>query len=164
VKLGLANKAKLERLRFLRRVVEKEIVHLNYSAKKVFDQPFTYKRAVSLEKDAELAEQVEAFSSRFCRLQDTIGDKLLPAWLDVLGENPKIAIENLDKAEKIGVLSSVELWLELRQLRNQMVHEYIEDLSVLADALQTSFENLEFIVGVGNAIVSDLEKRGLTVS
>jgi len=85
-------------------------------------------------------------------------------WLDVLGENPKIAIENLDKAEKIGVLSSVELWLELRQLRNQMVHEYIEDLSILADALQTSFENLEFIVGVGNAIVSDLEKRGLTVS
>ena len=81
-----------------------------------------------------------------------------------MGENPKIAIENLDKAEKIGVLSSVELWLELRQLRNQMVHEYIEDLSILADALQTSFENLEFIVGVGNAIVSDLEKRGLTVS
>jgi len=56
-------------------------------------------------------------------LQDTIGDKLLPAWLDILNEKTKVSIGNFDKAEKIGVLSSVDRWLELRQLRNQMVHE-----------------------------------------
>jgi len=151
----------LERLKFLRRVVDKEIHHLNYSAHKIFNEPFTVERAKQLNTNEELAEQLEAFTSRFCRLQDTLGDKLLPTWLDVLEEKTAVAIDNLDKAEKIGVLPSVELWLELRQLRNQMIHEYIEDLDILVDALQTAYKHLDFIVGVANAINADIERRGL---
>ncbi|TXK96132.1 hypothetical protein BMR07_08715 [Methylococcaceae bacterium CS1] len=150
---------KLERVKFLSRVVKKEIHHLNYSASKVFNQPFTIERAKKLANDQEQAEQVEAFTSRFCRLQDTIGDKLLPAWLEILSERSNVAIDNLDKAEKIGVLPSVELWLELRQLRNQMIHEYIEDLTLLVDALQIAYKNLEFIVDVAESIIKDLDKR-----
>ena len=152
---------KLERLRFLRRVVDKEIHHLNYSANKIFSDPFTVERAQQLSSDEALAEQLEAFTSRFCRLQDTLGDKLLPAWLDFLAEKSNVAIENLDKAEKIGVLPSVELWLELRQLRNQMIHEYIEDLDILVDALQLAHKNIGFIVGVADAINKDLDSRGM---
>ncbi|MEY8210840.1 MAG: hypothetical protein RPT00_01140 [Gammaproteobacteria bacterium] len=153
---------KLERLTFLRRVVDKEIHHLSYSARKLFNEPFTVERAKQLNTNDELAEQLEAFTSRFCRLQDTLGDKLLPTWLDVLEEKATVAIDNLDKAEKIGVLPSVELWLELRQLRNQMIHEYIEDLDILVDALQAAYKNIEFIVGVANAINMDLDNRGVT--
>jgi len=153
---------KSERLKFLRRVVDKEIHHLNYSAQKIFNKPFTVERAKQLNADEELAEQLEAFTSRFCRLQDTLGDKLLPAWLDILEEKSTVAIDNLDKAEKIGVLPSVDLWLELRQLRNQMIHDYIEDLTILVDALQTAYKNLGFIVGVANAINADLESRGIS--
>jgi len=153
---------KLERLKFLRRVVDKEIHHLSYSARKLFNEPFTVERAKQLNTSDELAEQLEAFTSRFCRLQDTLGDKLLPTWLDVLEEKATVAIDNLDKAEKIGVLPSVELWLELRQLRNQMIHEYIEDLDILVDALQAAYKNIEFIVGVANAINIDIENRGVT--
>ena len=140
------NNAKNERLKFLCRVVKKEIHHLSYSAKKVFNESFNEKRAKQLVDDEELAEQVEAFTSRYCRLQDTIGDKLLPAWLDVLGEKTHVAIDNLDKAERLGVLPSVEQWLKLRQLRNQMIHEYIEDLAILSDALQMAYNNLGFII------------------
>lgn len=114
-----------------------------------------------MDSNEELAEQLEAFISRFCRLQDTLGDKLLPAWLDILEEKTNVAIENLDKAEKIGVLPSVELWLELRQLRNQMIHEYIEDLNLLVDALQTAYDSLDFLIGVAEAINTDLNGRGL---
>jgi uncharacterized protein with HEPN domain len=150
---------KLERVKFLCRVVKKEISHLNYSATKVFKQPFTIDRATQLANDQEQAEQIEAFTSRFCRLQDTIGDKLLPAWLDILNERTNVAIDNLDKAEKIGILPSVELWLELRQLRNQMIHEYIEDLTLLVDALQTANQHLGFIVDVAESIIEDIDKR-----
>jgi hypothetical protein len=117
--------------------------------------------AKQLNSNQELAEQLEAFVSRFCRLQDTLGDKLLPAWLDILEEKTNIAIENLDKAEKIGVLPSVELWLELRQLRNQMIHEYIEDVNLLVDALQTAYDSLDFLISVAEAINIDLKGRGL---
>lgn len=36
---------KLERVVFLRRVVDREIHHLNYSASKIFYQPFTLELA-----------------------------------------------------------------------------------------------------------------------
>jgi len=54
-----------------------------------------------------------------------------------------------------------EQWLELRQLRNQMIHEYIEDLAILTDALQTAYQHLSFIVDVAESIIKDLEKRSL---
>lgn len=148
-----------ERLIFLSRVVKKEIKHLKYSAKKLFATEFNIERAKLLAHDDELAEQLEVFTSRFCRLQDTVGDELLPTWLSILNERTKTAIDNLDKAEKIGVLPSVELWLELRQIRNQMVHEYIEDLDVLVNAVQTSYQQIGFIITVAESIINDLENR-----
>ena len=159
MKQSAGNEDKIERLIFLSRVVKKEINHLNFSADRVFKDTFNEERAKRLANDEDLAEQVEAFTSRFCRLQDTIGDKLLPAWLDALGEKTSVAIDNLDKAENIGVLPSVEQWLELRQLRNQMIHEYIEDLTILAGALQSAYIHLGFIVNVGESIIKDLENR-----
>ncbi len=150
---------KVARVKFLSRVVEKQIKHLKYSASQLFKQEFTLKQAELTNKDEELAAQLEAFTSRFCRLQDTVGDKLLPAWLNILNEKTKVAIDNLDKAEKIGVLPSVEQWLEVRQLRNQMIHEYIEDLTVLADAVQSSYLQLDFVISVAEAIIQDLVQR-----
>lgn len=150
---------KKQRVIFLSRVVSKEIKHLKYSANKLFKDEFSIGKAKTLSADEELAEQLEAFTSRFCRLQDTIGDKLLPAWLDILNEKTKVSIDNFDKAEKIGVLSSVDRWLALRQLRNQMIHEYIEDLILLVDAIQTCYKHLDFIIMTGESIINDLEKR-----
>jgi len=84
-----------------------------------------------------LAERLDAFVSRFGRLQDTVGDKLLPALLNALGESSGPALDNLDQAEKFGLIDSSDNWMEIRRLRNQMVHEYIEDLAVLSSALRS---------------------------
>jgi hypothetical protein len=42
-----------------------------------------------------------------------------------------------------------------------MIHEYIENLTILADALQAAYKHLRFIVGVGESIIRDLENRRL---
>ena len=42
-----------------------------------------------------------------------------------------------------------------------MIHEYIEDLNLLVDALQTAHENLDFLIGVAQAISTDLDSRGI---
>jgi len=156
----MSKHADLERLRFLIRVVQKELKHLKYSQSQVFDLPFTPARAALLEHDPVLAEKVEAFSSRFCRLQDTLGDKLLPAWLRLLGERLGSVIDNLDKAEKLGVLPSADDWLEYRQLRNQMVHDYIEDMTILAQALQAANEKVAFFEVVIDSLLADIQGRG----
>ena len=127
-----------ERLSFLIRVVNKEIKHLEYAASQVFGNVLTYEAVEKLDENPELALKVEAFTSRFCRLQDTLGDKLLPALLKALGEPDRALLINLDKAEKFGWLESSEQWIALRQLRNQMIHEYIENAQTLFDALTTA--------------------------
>jgi hypothetical protein len=132
-----------ERLGFLSRVVNKEIKHLDYAASQVFSGQLTYETVEVLDTMPDLAMGVEAFTSRFCRLQDTLGDKLLPALLKALGEPDRALLINLEKAEKYGWLESSEQWIALRQLRNQMIHEYIENAQTLYDALTTAHANLK---------------------
>lgn len=129
-----------KRLEFLARVIEKEVKHLDYASQQAFKTPLTQQKVENLEQDPELALKIEAFTSRFCRLQDTLGDKLLPALLKALGEPAQALLINLNKAEKYGWLDSAETWMQLRQLRNQMIHEYIEDTSTLLAALTTAAE------------------------
>lgn len=148
-----------ERLAFLARVVDKEIKHLHYSESQVFTQPITPEVVSTLGADEALAEKVEAYSSRFCRLQDTLGDKLLPTWLNAVGETTGTAIDNLDKAEKLGFLSSADDWMMIRQIRNQMVHEYIEAPEVLASALQTAHQYQQTLIDFATALKHDMQKR-----
>jgi len=147
------------RLEFLTRVVRKECLHLRTTDQRLFDAPFTRERAAQLEADLTLAERVDAFVGRFGRLQDTVGDKLLPLLLAALGEKPAAAIDNLDKAERLGFLDSADNWMTLRKLRNQMVHEYVEDLAVLASALQTAHENVPALMDVAQNLIEEMERR-----
>ena len=160
-------KAPSVRLEFLVRVIRKEIEHLLFAQKCVFLPCFTLDDALLLEQNPEFAMKVEAFSSRFARLQDTVGDKLLPVWLEALNELVGPAIDNFNKAEKLGVLSSVDDWLMVRGLRNQMVHEYheyIESLETLTDALNQTNIGVELLVSCANAIIDDCQKRGFIAS
>ncbi len=70
-----------KRLQFLVRVVRRECMHLTATDSRLFAENFTTQRAKSLDDYPDEAERVEAFVGRFGRLQDTLGDKLLPAYL-----------------------------------------------------------------------------------
>lgn len=150
----------LSRLRFLTHVVQRERKHLLISDGRIFSEPFTAERARRLDDDSEFSERVEAFVARFSRLQDTIGDKLIPALLHVLGEQRGAVIDNLDRAERLGWLASADEWLSARKLRNQMIHEYIEDPAILASALQAGHERVPMLVTASTALLMEIEKRG----
>lgn len=150
----------LARLQFLIRVVRKECGHLAATDARLFAEPFTVERAERMADDQDLAERVEAFVGRFSRLQDTLGDKLLPQLLSALGERAGAAIDNLDRGELLGFIRSVDEWLAMRNLRNQMVHEYVEDLVVLSNALQSGHLFVAALVGSAQAMVSEIETRG----
>lgn len=147
------------RIQFLTRVVRKECQHLTTTNLRLFAAPFTLVQASKLETDADLAERVEAFVGRFSRLQDTIGDKLLPLLLEALGEKPSSAIDNLDRAERLGWITSSDEWLTIRSLRNQMIHEYVEDPVVLTSALQSGHVFVSALIGAADKIITEIEKR-----
>jgi hypothetical protein len=148
------------RLQFLSRVVRKECLHLSGTDRRLFDKPFSIERAKQLESDPELAERVEAFVGRFGRLQDTLGDKLLPLILVALGEMPAAMIDNLDKAERLNLIDSTDDWLAMRKLRNQMVHEYVEDLEILANALQAGHGFVPPLLVAADRLLGEIKSRG----
>ncbi len=143
------------RLEFLARVTNKECQHLLDTDGRLFGNLFTIEEAEKIESDPVLAERLDAFVARFGRLQDTVGDKLLPALLTALAEKPGPAIDNLDKAEKLGLMESADGWIEMRRLRNQMVHEYIEDLAVLASALRSGHAFVPVLVAASKRCVAE---------
>lgn len=146
------------RLEFLARVTEKACQHLHDTDGRLFGDLFTVERAQKIELDPILAERLDAFVSRFGRLQDTVGDKLLPALLNAMAEKTGPAIDNLDKAEKLGLIESADVWMEMRRLRNQMVHEYIEDLAVLASALRSGHTFVPALVAAARRCVAEAQR------
>ena len=93
--------------------------------------------SILLEAAQDPAARLDAFVARFGRLQDTLGDELLPSLLERLFEAYGAAIDNLDKSERFGLLESADDWMQMRRWRNQMVHGYIEDITVSSSALHS---------------------------
>ena len=148
------------RLRFLLRVVQKECRYLQETDRRLFAVPFSPDLVARLPEDPDLAERVEAFVGRFARLQDTLGDKLLPLVLNALGERTGAPIDNLDRAERLGLIESCDDWFTMRNLRNQMVHEYVEDPVLFTDALKQGHEFVSQLTGTQEKISAELAKRG----
>lgn len=105
------------RLQFLTRVVRKECQHLVSTDQRLFGPPFTEARASQLETDPDLADQVETFVGGG-RLQDTLGDELLPMLLMALGETPAAACDNMDRAGP-SLLDSADEWITMHQLETR---------------------------------------------
>lgn len=110
------------------KIVSREKYHLSYSRDKLFESELSTERLASLDDDPELAETIEAFASRFSRMQDTMAGKLFPLFLLAQAETPGTQLETLNRMEKLGLLDSVEHWLEARELRNRLVHEYEDQM------------------------------------
>ena len=67
-----------DRLILLAETVVAEAALLRITDSRVFAVPMDSERAGTLRYDIDLAERVDAFAARFGRLQDTVGNKLLP--------------------------------------------------------------------------------------
>jgi len=154
------NPAQQSRLCFLLRVAQKECKYLLQTDARLFGCGFTLENAENLENAPEQAERVDAFVGRFGRLQDTLGDKLLPVLLLAVGERTGPAIDNLDRAERFGWLA-VEPWLGMRSLRNQMVHEYVEDMNLLHSALISGHAFVPQLVSTAQNMIDEVLRRGL---
>lgn len=121
-------------------IVAKEGKHLSFSWHNLYQQPIDIEWVSALEHKPHCAEQLEAFVSRFGRMQDTMADKLFPRWLLALAEKPGSQIETLNRAERLGVLTSTERWLEMRNLRNRLVHEYMTNAANFVEDLMLARE------------------------
>lgn len=151
----------VERFLATLRIVQRESEHLAYSWRSLFDASPTIDATwvETLDNDPERAVRLEAFVSRFGRMQDTIAGKLIPYWLQALAEPIASQIENLNRAERLGVIEDVERWLELRRLRNRLVHEYLERPEDFAEGLRVARDDSRMLFDAYNRIRAYAEQR-----
>lgn len=119
-------------------LAEKEMSHLAYTHRTLYAQPINLQWVQALVEREDLAEKIDAFVGRFGRLQDHIGEKLIPHFAELLGELPKSLLDALAYAEKIGWLDSAEEFVGARKLRNLPVHEYMTDTELFLESLQAA--------------------------
>jgi hypothetical protein len=95
----------------------------------------------------EQRESCEALTSRFARLCDLLVQRLFRTLDQVELVDEGTILDRLDRAEKRGVIASAAEWRELRELRNEIAHDYLIESSdrVLTEAFQRSPKLLEAV-------------------
>ena len=70
----------------------------------------------------------------------------MPAILRGSLEKTGSQLDNFLRAEKLGWIESTQTWIEMRELRNRLVHEYIESPSDLLSALQQALKCVNILI------------------
>jgi len=116
---------------------------------------------MSLRYLPEHAEKVEAFVSRFGRLQDQLGEKLIPRFAALLGETPKSMLDVLAYAEKMQWIENAAEFIGARKLRNLLVHEYMSDVELFLQALLAAREAATMLFATLTSIEAEAIAIGL---
>ena len=158
-------------LRYLPERVENTMLALDLARKEAAHLRYTHRTLFALSIDAEwiqqlslrddLAEKIDAFVSRFARLQDHLGEKLIPRFAALLGEAPKSILNVLAYAEKMQWVESAEAFIGARKLRNLLVHEYMSDTQLFLEALWSAREASEMLFRTVAAIEAEAAALGL---
>lgn len=92
--------------------------------------PFTSQKCENMPNDQ--VAFLDMMTTRLCKLQDTIGSKLFPLILQVLGEDAASFLDKLNRLEKLGFIDKASWWMDLREVRNTITHEYPDDYEQIA--------------------------------
>lgn len=89
---------------------------------------------------------LDAYLKRFSSVQDFLGAKIFSLLLDVSGVGYGKMSEVLYAIEKEEIIDSLDNWIELREVRNELEHDYPENLAAALQDLKfciNSFATLE---------------------
>lgn len=142
-------------------LARKEAEHLRYSQSTLFALSIDLAWVQSLADQPVLAEKVEAFVSRFGRLQDHIGGKLLSRYAALVGEATKTQLDTLAFAERVGLLNNADAFIAARGLRNALVHEYMHDAQVFLENLLAAKPACDMFFNTIDQVALELRRLGL---
>ena len=140
-------------------ITDKEVIYFQQSKIRVINSNIDIKWIEAIEHNPQHSEMLDAFVARFSRLQDTIGDKLLPAILKLNLESVGSQLDNLFRAEKLGWIDSADDSIELRGLRKSLVHEYITSPEKLLSALKKVIQLGDTIIKTQNLLASNFKNK-----
>ena len=88
-------------------------------------------------------ESFDSLSSKFARTSDIFTQKVFKTIFLLLRETPKSFIDKANLAEKLEIIPSADTLIMMRDLRNQIVHEYVaSELSRIYKEVLDQYSNL----------------------
>jgi hypothetical protein len=144
-------------------LAEREASYLAYSQRTLFSLPIDLQWVEALPARDDLAEKIDAFVSRFARLQDHIGDKLIPRFARLLGESPRSLLDALAYAERMEWIESAEAFIGARRLRNLLVHEYMSNSALFLEALRAADSATRMLLSIVAKLRDQALRLGLPV-
>ena len=103
---------------------------------------YSYSKCTTIIEKAEFnhneQESFEALTSRFARTSDIFTQKVLKTLFSLIQEYPKTFIDAANLLEKVEIINNADDLLNIRELRNQIAHEYVNDdlRALFTDVLQ----------------------------
>jgi hypothetical protein len=101
--------------------------------------PLSAPRYQSLNDDE--IEAIDQYLFRFSKLQDTLGKRVFRMIVSEYEDNINelTFLDILNRLEKIGLLDDVNIWKKLRDVRNDISHQYDDEPQEMAEALNNIF-------------------------
>lgn len=102
----------------------------------------------------EVEESLDALTSKFSRISDIFTQKVLKSLVLLTREDAPTFVDRMNLCEKLGVISSAADLIEIRDLRNQIAHEYLSEnlTEVYQDCMALSGKLLTEIKTANKAI------------
>lgn len=75
----------------------------------------------------EIEESLDALSSKFSRLSDIYTQKILKTIIFLLREDAPTFLDRVNLCEKLGIIPSADEMIAIRDLRNTIAHEYLNE-------------------------------------
>lgn len=86
---------------------------------------------------------LDAYLKRFAAIQDFLGSKVFSLLLEISGIGSTRMSEVLYHIEKEEIIDSLENWIELREIRNELEHDYPDDLKSALKDLKYCIDHFE---------------------
>lgn len=134
---------------------------LHAARAEIGDRRFSAKTVDTVE--SETVKLLDQSAYRFGKLQDTLGTRVLPGILDLSEEPLPEATpfgEKLQRLERLAVIPSVNQWRRLRELRNQLAHEYVDAPELKAAALNRFIDGIDQALEMWQQVAGFAEKKG----
>ena len=111
--------------------------------------------------DTEKVKTIDSFIYRFIKIQDKMGEKLFPAVLQALleYEDSMPFIDILNRLEKLELLPSADEWVDFRNLRNTLTHEYPDNQDEIIQAVDLAVDAYKKMLTVFYIMTDVIKKR-----
>ena len=124
---------------------------------------YSLRKAQTIELQPTMSEEeyevLDSFLSRFMRMYEVLVNQVLRTTLQVIAEGKDTWLDNMNQAEKLGFISSRQDMNAVRELRNMVAHEYLNEEWMLI--YQRLIEKSPILFTSLDMIQKEIKKRGI---